>query len=251
MVSCGAKSALSNAILALVGPGDEALIPTPAWLSYAEMVKLAGASPVFVPCTAAEDYKLTPEKLAAAVTGRTRLLILCSPSNPSGAVYSLSELQALASVLERFPGLWILSDEIYERIRYVPDVPSPATIPAIADRVIVVGGLSKSHAMTGWRLGYLAGPRDLVAACVAIQGQTTTCASSIAQRAGIAALDGDQAPAAEMAAAFRVRRDRALARFSAMPGIKLHAPDGCLLPVPRCIGPVRVSRSRHDDSILR
>lgn len=232
MVSCGAKSALSNAILALVGPGDEALIPTPAWLSYAEMVKLAGASPVFVPCTAAEAYKLTPAKLAAAITTRTRLLILCSPSNPSGAVYTLSELQALATVLQRFPELWILSDEIYERIRYVPDVPSPATIPAIADRVIVVGGLSKSHAMTGWRLGYLAGPKDLVAACVAIQGQTTTCASSIAQRAGIAALDGDQAPAAAMAAAFRVRRDRALARFSAMPGLKLHAPEGAFYLFP-------------------
>jgi aspartate aminotransferase len=236
MVSCGAKSALSNAILALVGPGDEALIPTPAWLSYAEMVKLAGASPVFIPASAEEGYKLSPAKLAAAITPRTRLIILCSPSNPSGAVFTLAELQALAAVLARFPDIWILSDEIYERIRYVPDVPSPATIPSIADRVIVVGGLSKSHAMTGWRLGYLAGPKDVVAACVAIQGQTTTCASSIAQRAGLAALDGDQAPVAEMTAAFRVRRDKAFARFLAMPGIKLGAPDGAFYLFPDVSG---------------
>jgi len=232
LVSCGAKSALSNALLALAGPGDEVLIPTPAWLSYAEMAKLAGAVPVFEPTAAADGYKLRPERLAAVLSPRTRVLILCTPSNPTGAVYTLAELEALASVLARFPDVWILSDEVYERIRYVPDVPSPASIPALADRVIVVGGLSKSHAMTGWRLGYLAGPKAVVDACIAIQGQTTTCASSITQRAGLAALDGDQAPVAAMAAAFRVRRDRACARLAAVPGLKVSAPDGAFYLFP-------------------
>lgn len=232
LVSCGAKSALFNAVLALAGPGNDVLIPTPAWLSYAEMAKLAGACPVFLPTTASDGYKLRPDALAAAITPRTRVLILCTPSNPTGAVYNRAELEALASVLARFPDIWIISDEVYERIRYVPDVPSPASIPSIADRVIVVGGLSKSHAMTGWRLGYLAGPKAVVDACVAIQGQTTTCASSITQRAAIAALDGDQSPVAAMAAAFRVRRDRAYARLSAVPGLRVGAPDGAFYLFP-------------------
>lgn len=236
MASTGAKSALSDAILALAGPGDEVLIPTPAWLSYAEMVKLAGATPIFLPAAAAEGYKLSPARLAAAldpaIGRRVRLLILCTPSNPTGAVYTSAELRALAAVLEARPDVWVLSDEVYERIRYVPDVPSPASIPSLFDRTVVVGGLSKSHAMTGWRLGYLAGPSEAVAACVAIQGQTTTCASSIAQRAALAALDGDQAPVAEMARAFRIRRDRAFARFAAMPGLKLSNPDGAFYLFP-------------------
>ncbi|MBU0927806.1 MAG: pyridoxal phosphate-dependent aminotransferase [Spirochaetes bacterium] len=232
MASCGAKSALSNAMLALCGPGDEVLVPTPAWLSYAEMAKIAGAAPVFEPCSAADGYKLRPERLAAAVTARTRVLVLCSPSNPTGAVYTRAELEALASVLVRFPDVWILSDEVYESIRYVPEVPSPASVAAIADRVVVVGGLSKSHAMTGWRLGFLAGPKAVVDACIAIQGQTTTCASSITQRAGIAALAGDQAPVAAMAAAFRLRRDRAYARLAAIPGFRLAAPDGAFYLFP-------------------
>ncbi len=232
LISCGAKSALSNALLALAGPGDEVLIPTPAWLSYAEMAKLAGAVPVFEPTSAADGYKLRPERLAAALTPRTRVLVLCTPSNPTGAVYSRAELEALAAVLASHPDVWIISDEVYERIRYVPEVPSPASLPRLADRVVIVGGLSKSHAMTGWRLGFLAGPKAVVDACVAIQGQTTTCASSISQRAGLAALDGDQAPVAAMAAAFRVRRDRAFARLSAVPGFKLGAPDGAFYLFP-------------------
>lgn len=232
LVSCGAKSALYNTVLALAGPGDEVLIPTPAWLSYAEMARLAGASPQFLRTTASDGYKLRPEALAAAITPRTRVLMLCTPSNPTGAVYTRAELDALASVVARFPDVWIISDEVYERIRYVPDVASPASIPAIADRVIVVGGLSKSHAMTGWRLGFLAGPRPVVDACVAIQGQTTTCASSISQRAGLAALDGDQAPVAAMVAAFRARRDRACSRLAAIPGLKVRAPDGAFYLFP-------------------
>jgi len=196
------------------------------------MAKLAGATPVFLPTSAADGYKPRPEALASAITGRTRLLVLCSPSNPTGAVLGRAELEALASVLAGFPDVWVLSDEVYERIRYVPEVPSPASIKSIADRVIVVGGLSKSHAMTGWRLGYLAGPKAVVAACVAIQGQSTTCAPSIGQRAAIAALDGDQAPVQAMAAAFRLRRDRAYSRLSAIPGIDLRSPDGAFYLFP-------------------
>jgi len=158
--------------------------------------------------------------------------VLCSPSNPTGAVYSKSELEALAAVLADFPDVWILSDEVYERIRYVSDVPSPASIPSISNRVVLVGGLSKSHAMTGWRLGFLAGPKALVAACVAIQGQMTTCASSITQRAAIAALDGDQAPVNMMTSAFLRRRDKAFAKLAAIPGIKVQKPDGAFYLFP-------------------
>ncbi len=236
MVSCGAKSCLSTAILALADKGDEVLIPTPAWLSYAEMAKLAGAAPVFLPCLAGDGYKLRPEQLAAAITERTRILVLCSPSNPTGAVYTRLELEALAAVLAAFPKVWILSDEVYERIRYVPEIPSPASIPSIAGRVVLVGGLSKSHAMTGWRLGFLAGPKTVVAACVAIQGQMTTCASSISQRAAIAALDGDQAPVDMMAAAFTVRRDKAFAKLSSIPGITLKKPEGAFYLFPDVSG---------------
>lgn len=232
MVSCGAKSCLANAVLALVGPGDEAIIPVPAWSTYSEIVKLAGGIPVFVPTSASGGYKLSPESLAAALTPRTRLLILCTPSNPTGAVYSRPELEALASVLEGAPETWILSDEVYERIRYVPEVPSPASIPSLAHRCAVVNGLSKSHAMTGWRIGFLAGPRPLVDACIALQGQTTTCASSISQKASLAALETDPSVIDAFVAAFARRRERAAAALRSIPGVSLVDPDGAFYLYP-------------------
>lgn len=232
MVSCGAKSCLANAVLALVGPGDEAVIPVPAWSTYAEIVKLAGGVPVLVPTTAAEGYKLRPAALAAALSSRTRLLILCTPSNPTGAVFTRPELEALAAILERFPETWILSDEVYERIRYVPEVPSPASLPALADRCVVVNGLSKSHAMTGWRIGFLAGPRPLVDACIALQGQTTTCASSISQKASLAALETDPTVIDAFVAAFARRRERATAILRSIPGVRLVNPDGAFYLYP-------------------
>lgn len=232
MVSCGAKSCLSNAVQALVGPGDEAIIPVPAWSTYAEIVKLAGGVPVLLPTTAAEGYKLRPERLEAALTPRTRLLILCTPSNPTGAVFTRPELEALAAVLERFPETWVLSDEVYERIRYVPEVPSPAAIPSLAGRCVTVNGLSKSHAMTGWRIGFLAGPRPLVDACIALQGQTTTCASSISQKASLAALETEPAVIDAFVAAFARRRERAAAVLRSIPGVSLVDPDGAFYLFP-------------------
>ena len=232
MVSCGAKSCISNAVLALVGPGDEAIIPVPAWSTYAEIVKLAGGVPVLVPTDASEGYKLHPERLAAALTPRTRLLVLCTPSNPTGAVFTRAELEALAAVLDGFPQVWVLSDEVYERIRYVPEVPSPASIPSLADRCAVVNGLSKSHAMTGWRIGFLAGPRPLLDACVAIQGQTTTCASSISQRASLAALETEPSVIDAFVAAFAVRRSKAAAALRSIPGVSLVDPDGAFYLFP-------------------
>ena len=232
MVSCGAKSCISNAVQALINPGDEAIIPVPSWSTYAAIVKLAGGNPILVPTDVREGYKLRPESLTAALTDRTRLVILCTPSNPTGAVYSQEELQELADVLERATNVWILSDEVYERIRYVPDVPSPALIPSLTDRCVVVNGLSKSHAMTGWRIGFLAGPRALVDACVAIQGQTTTCASSISQRAAIAALATEPSVIDVFVSAFAARRDKTFSRLRSAPGVSLRAPDGAFYLYP-------------------
>ncbi len=232
MVSCGAKSCISNAVLALLGPGDEAVIPVPSWSTYAEIVKIAGAKPVLVPTEASEGYKLRPDRLEAALGPRTRLLILCSPSNPTGAVYTRAELEALAAVLAGRPEVWVLSDEVYERIRYVPEVPSPARIPSLADRCVVVNGLSKSHAMTGWRIGFLAGPRPAVDACIALQGQTTTCASSISQKASLAALETPPEVIDGFVRAFAARRDSAAARLRSMPGIELRDPDGAFYLYP-------------------
>lgn len=232
MVSCGAKSCISNAVQALIGQGDEAIIPVPSWSTYAEIVKLSGGVPVLVPTQVSEGYKLSPDLLAKALTPRTRLLILCSPCNPTGAVYTKAELAALAETLERAPDVWVLSDEVYERIRYVSDVPSPALIPSLAKRTVVVNGLSKSHAMTGWRIGFLAGPASLVDACIAIQGQTTTCASSISQMASIAAFETDPALIDTFVAAFTARRNKTASRLRSIPGVTLADPDGAFYLYP-------------------
>ena len=232
MVSCGAKHSIANVLLALVDPGDEVLIPAPYWVSYAELARLAGGIPVILPTRAAEGWKLDPATLKAALGPKSRVLVLCSPSNPTGAVYGAQELAALAAELEGADRLWVLSDEIYEHISMSGSHASPASIPSLRDRCALVNGVSKSYAMTGWRIGYLAAPETLVRACTDIQGQMTTNASSIAQRAAMAALDGGAAAVAEMAAAFRHRRGLALAAAAALPGSSIVPPEGAFYLFP-------------------
>jgi aspartate aminotransferase len=233
MVSGGAKHCIANALLALVDPGDEVVIPSPHWVSYAELVKLAQGEPVSLPTEAASGYKLSPEALEAAMSDRVKAIILCSPSNPTGAVYSRLELEGLASVLERFPRAWIVSDEVYEHIDYTgkPHA-SLASVASLADRTVVVNGVSKAYAMTGWRIGYLAGPKDLVKACIDLQGQMTTNASSIAQRAAFAALESGTSLIGEMQAAFARRRELVVSRASALPGVRLIEPEGAFYVFP-------------------
>lgn len=233
MVSGGAKHCIANALLALVDPGDEVVIPAPHWVTYGELVKLAGGVPVSLPTRASEGYKLAPSALEAATGPRTKALILCSPSNPTGAVYSRAELEGLAAVLERFSRTWVLSDEVYEHIDYTGTAhASPAGIPAIAGRTIVVNGVSKSYSMTGWRIGYLAGPAALVKACVDLQGQMMTNASSIAQRAAFAALESGTTLIGGMLEAFRRRRDMVVARARGLPGFGVLEPEGAFYIFP-------------------
>ena len=187
VVSGGAKQALCNVILATVNPGDEVIIPTPAWVSYVEMVKLAEGKNVLVPAGIESDFKITPSQLEAAITPRTRMLLLCSPSNPTGSVYTKEELAALVDVLSRYPDIIVLADEIYEHISYTGSFTSLASFEAIADRTVVVNGVSKAYAMTGWRIGYCAAPLAIAKACTKLQGQYTSGASSIAQKAAEAA----------------------------------------------------------------
>jgi aspartate/glutamate/aspartate-prephenate aminotransferase len=226
VVSNGAKQAIWQALLAACNPGDHVLIPAPYWVSYPEMARLAGAEPVVLPSTAEGGFLLTPEVLKAAITPASRLLILCTPSNPSGAVYSKPQLEALAAVIAPHPRLLVLSDEIYEYIVYPPaQHVSFGSLPGMAGRTLTVNGFSKAYAMTGWRLGYLAAPPPYAAAAAVIQSQSTSGASSIAQHAGLAALEKlgphGGAPVAEMVAAFQARRDFVCARLRALPGVRL------------------------------
>ena len=183
VVSNGAKQALCNVILSTINPGDEVVIPTPAWVSYVEMVKLAEGVTVTVPATIEQDFKITPDQLRNAITPRTRMVLLCSPSNPTGSVYSRGELQGLVDVLKDYPDILILSDEIYRHINFTGSYSSLATFPEVADRVVVINGVSKAYAMTGWRIGFMAGPVAVAKACTKLQGQYSSGPSSIAQKA--------------------------------------------------------------------
>jgi aspartate/glutamate/aspartate-prephenate aminotransferase len=236
VVSNGAKQAIWQALLATCAEGDEVLIPAPYWVSYPEMARLAGAAPVVLETTSAEGFLLPPERLAAALTPRSRLLILCSPSNPSGAVYSQAQLQALADVVAAHPRLLVLSDEIYEHIIYPPARhASFAALPGMHARTLTVNGFSKAFAMTGWRLGYLAAPRHFAAAAAVIQSQSTSGASSIAQHAGVAALEMGAAGGAQVAAmvrAFAERRDFVVRRLRLIPGVALDPPAGAFYVLP-------------------
>lgn len=232
IVSTGAKQALANAVLCLVNPGDEVIIPTPYWVTYSALVDLAEGIPVFVPCGIDNDFKITPEKLEAAITPRTRAFMFSSPCNPTGTVYTQEELASLAEVFIRYPHVTIISDEIYEYINYNGAHQSIAQFAALREQIVLVNGFSKGFAMTGWRLGYMAAPKVLVDACDKFQGQFTSGANSIAQRAAITALMGDLTPSKLMVEAFHQRRDFVVKALGAMPGVKINMPDGAFYAFP-------------------
>src|SRR6202012_2022991 len=206
VVSTGAKQSIANVLLCLVNPGDEVIIPTPYWVSYSEVVKLTDGKSVFINSTVDNDFKITPEQLEAAITPKTKLFMFSSPCNPTGSVYSKSELEGLAKVFEKHPEIYILSDEIYEHINFVDKHESIAQFESIKDRVIIINGWSKAFAMTGWRLGYSASNKEIAAACDKLQGQITSATSSISQRAGLAAYEGGLESVTEMRNAFKKRR---------------------------------------------
>ena len=226
MVSTGAKQSLANAILSIVDPGDEVIIPTPYWVTYSSLAQFAGGVVKYVHCGIETDFKLQPEQLEAAISHKTKLFIFSSPCNPTGSVYSKEELAGLADVFKRHPQVVIISDEIYEYINYAGGHQSIAQFSELRDRIILVNGMSKGFAMTGWRLGYIAAPREIIQACEKLQGQFTSGANSITQKASIAALLGDQAPTAAMVKAFRERRDYVIAELKKMPGVKVNNPEG-------------------------
>lgn len=226
VVSTGAKQSIANAVLSIIDAGDEVLIPTPYWVSYSEMIKLAEGIPVFIPASVDSHFKITPEQLEYAITEKTKMLIFSSPCNPTGTVYTKSELEAFANVLSKYPNIWIISDEIYEHINYIDKHESIAQFDVIKDRTIIINGLSKAFAMTGWRLGYMASSLELAKACDKIQGQFTSATSSISQRAAITALDGGLAPTLEMRAEYKKRRDIVYALLQEIPGLKTNLPDG-------------------------
>lgn len=232
VVSTGAKQSIANTVLAIVDKDDEVIIPTPYWVTYSEIVKLAGGIPVLVKTNMEHAFKITPEQLAAAITPRTKLFMFSSPCNPTGALYSNAELTALAQVFKLHAGIYIMSDEIYEHINFTGKHESIAQFDFLKDRTIVINGLSKGFAMTGWRLGYLAAPLEIAKACDKIQGQFTSGPNSIAQRAAIAALLGDLRPTYEMVAEFKERRDRVMKLLQDIPGVLCDTPPAAFYVFP-------------------
>jgi aspartate aminotransferase len=226
VVSTGAKQAIANAVLCLVNPGEEVIIPTPYWVSYSEVVKLAEGVSVFINTTVEQNFKITPEQLEAAITPKTKLFMFSSPCNPTGSVYSKDELEGLAKVFEKHPHVYIMSDEIYEHINYIDKHESIAQFDYIKDRVVIINGWSKAFAMTGWRIGYTASNKEIATACDKMQGQITSGTCSITQRAGIAAYEGGLETVLEMRTAFKKRRDIVYKLLSEIDGIKLNLPDG-------------------------
>ena len=235
VVTSGAKQALFNLCLALLGPGDEAIIPAPYWVSYPDMVRLAGAEPVVIEAGIDQHFRITAAQLDAAITDRTRLLILNSPSNPTGASYSRAELEGLGAVIERYPNIVVVSDDIYEHIHWAeePFASFATACPALLDRTVTTNGVSKAYAMTGWRIGYAAGPQELIAAMKTVQSQSTSNACSVSQAAAIAALDGDQGCVAEMAEAYRKRHDFVVEALNDIPGVACRPGEGTFYAFPR------------------
>ncbi|MCD6013200.1 MAG: aspartate aminotransferase [Flavipsychrobacter sp.] len=232
MVSTGAKQSLYNAIMCLVNPGDEVLIPTPYWVTYAAQVQLAGGIVKTIHCGIDTEFKLTPEQLEANISPNTKLFIYSSPCNPTGSFYTREELEGLAEVFKRHPQVTIISDEIYEYINYTGRHESIAQFEELRNRVVLINGMAKGFSMTGWRIGYMAAPRELVQACEKLQGQVTSGTNSIAQRASIAAMCEDLAPTHKMVEAFRQRRDYIIGALKKMPGVKSNNPQGAFYAFP-------------------
>ena len=226
VVSAGAKHALSNVFLSLLNPGDEVLIPTPYWVSYPEMVKLAEAKPVFIPTNIKSGFKVTAAQVEKTITSKTRMFVFSSPSNPCGAVYTKQELADLANLFAKNPQIFVVADEIYEHINYVGEHQSIAQFEEIKNQVVIVNGVSKAYAMTGWRIGYIAAPEWIAKACTKLQGQVTSGVCSIAQKAAVAALNGGLEYPKQMTAAYLRRRDMFIAELSKIAGLNIHIPDG-------------------------
>ena len=232
VVSTGAKQSLYNIAQVMINDGDEIILPAPYWVSYFEIVKMAGGIPVEVPTTIESDFKITAEQLEKAITPKTKMVWYSSPCNPSGSVYNREELTALAKVLEKHPNIYVVSDEIYEHINFSGTFCSIASIPGMFERTITVNGVAKAFAMTGWRIGYIGAPEFIAKACTKMQGQVTSGANSIAQRATIAAVDADPKVLNEMVAAFKSRRDLVVGLIQEIPGLKINSPEGAFYVFP-------------------
>lgn len=235
-ISCanGAKQSVCNVIMTLVDNGDEVIVPAPFWVSYPEMVKMANGTPVIVSAGIDQDFKITPAQLEAAITPKTKALILCSPSNPTGSVYSQKELAGLAEVLAKHPHVFVIADEIYEHINYIGKHESIAQFSEIREQVIIVNGVSKAYAMTGWRIGFIAGPEWLVKAVNKLQGQYTSGPCSVSQKAAEAAYTGTQEPVKEMRKAFERRRNLIVELAKQIPGFEVNTPQGAFYLFPKC-----------------
>ena len=233
VIGNGAKHELCNVIMALINPGDEVIIPTPAWVSYVQMVNLAGGKSVLLPSSMEKNFKVTADELEAAITPATRLIVICSPSNPSGAIYTRDELKAIADMLARHPEVMVIADEIYEHINYVGRHESLAQFTDIKEQVVIINGVSKAYAMTGYRIGYIAAPLWVSKAVTKMQGQYTSGVSSIAQKAAEAAYNGPQECVEEMRVAFQRRRDLIVGLLQEIPGLELNMPDGAFYAFPK------------------
>ena len=234
VVSTGAKQALCNVIMTVVNPGDEVLLPSPCWVSYPEMVKLAGGVPVVIKAGIEQDFKVTAAQIEKAITPKTRAIMICSPSNPTGSVYSKEELESIASVLAKHPEVFIVSDEIYEHINFIGGHQSLAQFPELKDQIAVINGVSKAYAMTGWRIGFMAGPEWLSKACSKLQGQYTSGTCSVAQKAAQVAFDGPQDDVEKMRKVFQTRRDLIVSLARQIPGFEVNNPQGAFYLFPKC-----------------
>jgi aspartate aminotransferase len=234
LVGNGAKQAVCNAIMALVDDGEEVIIPTPYWVSYPQMVLLAGGTPVHIPAGFDQNFKITADQLEAAITPKTRMLILCSPSNPTGSVYNKAELQALAEVIQKHPEVYVLADEIYEHINYVGKHESIAQFPGMKEQSIIINGVSKAYAMTGWRIGYMAAPEWIIKGCNKLQGQYTSGPCSVSQKAAVEAYTASQACVEEMRQAFERRKNLIVGLVKEIPGLEVNSPDGAFYVFPKC-----------------
>ncbi|RXR23983.1 pyridoxal phosphate-dependent aminotransferase [Flavobacterium stagni] len=232
VVSTGAKQSLYNIAQVMINPGDEVILPAPYWVSYYEIIKIAGGIPVEVPTTVESDFKITPEQLAQAITPKTKMIWYSSPCNPSGSVYSREELTALSEIILQHDNLYVVSDEIYEHINFSGTFCSIASIPGMFDRTITVNGVAKAFAMTGWRIGYIGAPEVIAKACTKMQGQVTSGANSIAQRATLTAVDADPSVLNDMVAAFQHRRDLVVGLLQDIPGMKINVPEGAFYVFP-------------------
>lgn len=233
-VSNGAKQCVCNAVLALVNPGEEVIIPAPYWVSYPEMVEIAGGKSVYIDTDLSTNFKITPEQLENAITEKTRMLILCSPSNPTGSVYSKDELEALAEVIKKHENLYVVSDEIYEHISYIGNHESIAQFPGMRERTIIINGVSKAYAMTGWRIGFLAAPEWIVKGCNKLQGQYTSGPCSVSQKAAEAAYTGSQQCVEDMRLVFERRRNLIVKLAKDILGLEVNVPEGAFYLFPKC-----------------